>query len=110
MPRNPGVRTRVRGGGGTSSTDRAVGLGHPRVGRATPKEKEAGLRAGPGNRGTGHSGRSVRKVGGPNGSQSGKPSPVLSRKSVCGRRQGVAPAMVAEEGEVAALQPPAPFS
>lgn len=74
-----------------------------RVDRATPKEADAGGRAGAGNRGTGHSLRSVKKVGGPSGCQSGKPSPVLSRKSVCGRRLGGAPAMVAEEGEVAAF-------
>lgn len=45
----------------------------------------------------------MKKVGGRGGCRSGKRSRVLSGKSVCGRRLGAAPAMVAEEGEAAAL-------
>lgn len=49
-------------------------------------------------------------VGSPSGRQSGKSSPVLSRKSVCGRGQRVTPAMVAGEGEAAPFQPLVPVS
>lgn len=95
---------RASGGGvGTS----AVELGERRrVDPTTPWEADAGGRAGTGNRAAGSPRRFVKEVGGRSGRQSGKPSPVLSRKAVCGRGQGVAPAMVAEAGEVAAFQPP----
>ncbi|CAK7299922.1 hypothetical protein VULLAG_LOCUS7924 [Vulpes lagopus] len=71
MPRTLRVRTRACGGGGTSSTDSAVGLGRSRgVGRATPKEADAGGRAGAGDRGAGGPRGSVKKVGGPGGCRS----------------------------------------
>lgn len=95
---------RASGGGvGTS----AVELGERRrVDPTTPWKADAGGRAGTGNRAAGSPRRFVKEVGGRSGRQSGKPSPVLSRKAVCGRGQGVAPAMVAEAGEVTAFQPP----
>lgn len=46
-----------------------------------------GGRAGTGNRAAGSPRRLVKEVGGRSGRQSGKPSPVLSRKAVCGRGQ-----------------------
>lgn len=104
------ARAAVAEGERAAPTERSGWGSRGRVVRATPKEADAGRRAGAGNRGTGNLCGSVKKVGGLSGSQSGKPSLVLSRKSVCGRRQGVAPAMVAEEGEVAAFQLPAPVS
>ena len=76
-----------------------------RVDPTTPWEADAGGRAGTGNRAAGSPGRFVKEVGGRRGRQSGNPSAVLSRKSVCGRGQGVAPAMVVEAGDVAAFQP-----
>lgn len=88
-----------------------VGGAAGRVDPATPWEADSGGRAGAGNRAAHiHSLRVREGVGGPRDASQVSPAGCFPGSPCAGAGKGVTPAMVAEEGEVAAFLPLAPVS